>query len=208
MLTSEPDQFCRVLDFGGAVGQYLPILREIFGMEGSDARIQFDVIDNQGMCNRGREIFADNDSVGLVSEVRPLTSLDQIAFYRDPEEYEGTFDVFMCTAALMYINDLTNVLAVIRKGMPKYIFFAYFVANHGSESVKVASLYHDNQYYEVTAHSIDFLKSYFENLGYKEIEGAGSYSVDGYEDPEISESLRQLHPGIRNSDLFFVHEAT
>ena len=204
--TSASDQFCRILDFGGAVGHHLPALRVLFENEGSDARIQFDVIDNEGMCNRGKRIFADNEVVYSWSEVRPLTSLDEIAFYSDPEKYEGKFDIFMCTAAFMFINDLTDVLTILRNGKPKYIFFSYFLANYGTESVKVTCLYHDNQYYEVTAHSIDYLKSYLENIGYKEIESAGFYNSDEFEDPQISESLRQLHPGIRNADLYFVHE--
>lgn len=57
ILTSEPDQFCRILDFGGAVGQYMPMFRAFFDKEGSNARIQYDVIDNELMCNRGKKNF-------------------------------------------------------------------------------------------------------------------------------------------------------
>ena len=190
----------RALDYGGAVGQYMPLLRYVLNFYKCKERIYYDVIDNEVMCNKGRELFSENKKADPASSVIPRTPLDEVTFYSNPDLYKENFDVFICVATLMYIEDLTDMVRLISEAKPKYVFLAFFLANHGPDSPKMAALYEGGEYYEVTAHSIDKLKTFFTGLNYTEIPGAE------YDLSEISESIRELYPDVRSSDLFFTLE--
>ncbi|MBC8267966.1 MAG: hypothetical protein H8E36_04390 [Rhodospirillaceae bacterium] len=198
----------KILDIGGGVGQVFPALRHLMNVTRGKMGIDYTVIDNDKACQRGREIFSGNRPIylsdnGAKTSVRDiLLETDQVQFKTTTKGYEADIEVLICTITLLYIDDLSDIIALIEKKKPKFVFFTYFLTNGGEQSISLAQVFPDlNAYTDVTAHSATQITSSLMDLGYESMTATGNYDVEDVEG--FSETLKQLHPGVRLIDLCF-----
>jgi putative methyltransferase (TIGR04325 family) len=95
----------RVLDFGGGMGVGYFSLRSCL-----DQRIPIDyyVVENQAMCVRGADLFAEHVS---------------LRFYEDFPSDVGALDVVYVNSALQYVDDWRDMIAKLCSYQAPFVFF-------------------------------------------------------------------------------------
>jgi len=100
---------CHILDFGGGLGtSYIPLksmLRE-------NANIEFDVVENEILCEKGKELFGDDNN---------------IQFYNAIPEAKG-YDIAHAGSSMQYIENWQEGIGALAKTGAEYILFADLLA--------------------------------------------------------------------------------
>jgi hypothetical protein len=224
--TAQHNEPLKILDIGGGVGHFFPLIRAILNGQSPDIPIQFQVLDNKKNCSKGRNIFAqlaNNEShisfpvffpdgtlmpTIAIPPVNPthnvrfyFHSRDSIEFHSDIQSCNAPYDIVISCIAILYMDDLSDIVAKINSARPKYVFFSYFLVNFDTSSLTLAQPFGDDCYMIVTAHSVEALQKTFADINYKMIEG--SCREDQYPD-EIPAAISQLHPHLTMADIYFM----
>lgn len=95
----------RVLDIGGGYGDNYHLLKKELSVQAG--QLSFTVVDNQGSCSLGEQLFSSSDEVS----------------FRDtmPENY---YDLILIIGTLQYIRDWREFLSELARRKPKFVFVA------------------------------------------------------------------------------------
>jgi putative methyltransferase (TIGR04325 family) len=92
----------RITDFGGGLGLAYLHLRASLGRE---IPLQFSVIERPAVCDRGRQIFADDPAIRFVPSFSEA----------------GPADIVYCSTALQYVDDYGGLFREIAAAKPKFL---------------------------------------------------------------------------------------
>jgi len=113
----------RVLDFGGGLGtEYLSAVGSI----NKNHSVDFTIIDNDAICERGRKLFSGDDDIRFSSGM---------------PDVQRSFDVVHAGSSIQYVDDWKSLLNTFASYAPKYILLSEVVAGDNPSFVTVQQWY-------------------------------------------------------------------
>jgi putative methyltransferase (TIGR04325 family) len=137
----------RVLDFGGSLGTEYLAAKDSITIKDS---IDFTIVENAAICERGNALFADDGAIRFVSDM--------------PDTHDA-FDIVHAGSSLQYVDDWQGLLKTFTEFRPYYIVLSDVLAGDNPSFVTV-------QRYYGRRIAVRFLNKleltrYMEEIGYK-----------------------------------------
>lgn len=122
-LAAQPGKALRILDFGGGLAtSFVPLLNMLPGGQ----ELEFVIVENATICNRGAELFGGDARVSFVPELPSDSS---------------RFDIVHCGSSLHYVDDWQGVLRSFVRYRPRHLVIADLPAAENVSFV-TAQCYH------------------------------------------------------------------
>lgn len=116
-LAAHPGEPLRILDFGGGLGASFPSL---ISMLPADQPVDFIVIENEAVCELGRDVFRGDP---------------RIRFETEPPLPSQTVDIVHFGSSLHYVDDWLGLVERLLKLRPQYMLFADLPASDNATFV-------------------------------------------------------------------------
>lgn len=105
-LAAQRGRLLRILDFGGGMAtSYIPLVK----MLSPDQRLEYVIVENDFVCQKGRELMAHDKSLKFRSDLP------------DPGD---KFDILNCGSSLHYVSEWRGLLSRFATIAPAYMLFA------------------------------------------------------------------------------------